>query len=110
MIEKVEIDREELVRLRADSAELESIKVALKVEAEEKHEALMELRDLRTKPLQVPEGFALVPVEPTRAMIEAPFAGKFEGQCMQTQMRAREIVAETYRAMLAAAPRGDSHE
>lgn len=92
------IDRYELKRLQADSAELERIKVALKVEAEEKHEALIELRDLRNQARQAPEGFALVPVEPTPEMLEA---GSFSNP------NANRLV---YKAMLAAAPKGDSHE
>lgn len=52
----------------------------------------------------IPDGYALVPVEPTAEMIEATFAGEMELQSVQHQMRIRERRAHYYRAMLAAAP------
>ena len=52
----------------------------------------------------VPDGYALVPVEPTAEMIEATFAGEMELQSVQHQIRNRERRAQYYRAMLAAAP------
>ena len=53
----------------------------------------------------VPDGYALVPVEPTAEMIEATFAGEVELQSVQHQIRNRERRAHYYRAMLAAAAR-----
>lgn len=55
-----------------------------------------------------PEGWQLVPVEPTTEMVEAYFAGKMEAQSCTHQQIARERVARDYRAMLAAAPSLDS--
>lgn len=60
-------------------------------------------RDALNEP-DVPDGYALVPVEPTAEMIEATFAGEMELQSVQHQMRSRERRAHYYRAMLAAAP------
>ena len=60
-------------------------------------------------PAEVPiltdaQGWQWVPVEPTPEMVEAVFIGAVEPQCYTTQHRARERMAEYYRAMLAAAP------
>ena len=52
----------------------------------------------------IPDGWVMVPVEPTAEMIEATFAGEMELQSVQHQMRSRERRAHYYRAMLAAAP------
>ncbi|WP_270793867.1 hypothetical protein [Aeromonas sp. QDB11] len=57
-----------------------------------------------------PEGWQLVPVEPTTEMVEAYFAGKMEAQSCTHQQRARERVARDYRAMLAAAPKQQGGE
>lgn len=57
-----------------------------------------------------PEGWQLVPVEPTTEMVEAYFAGKMEAQSCTHQQRARERVARDYRAMLAAAPKPQGGE
>lgn len=53
----------------------------------------------------VPEGWKLVPVEPTPEMLEVYFAGKIEAQSCTHQQRARERVARDYKAMLEAAPK-----
>lgn len=52
----------------------------------------------------IPPGYAVVPVEPTEKMVNAPFKGKAEGQCVQTQQYARKQMAKDYKAMLSAAP------
>lgn len=57
---------------------------------------------------EVPEGWQLVPVEPTTEMVEAYFAGKMEAQSCTHQQIARERVARDYRAMLAAAPKPEA--
>ncbi len=60
-------------------------------------------RDCLNYPV-IPDGYALVPVEPTAEMIEATFAGEIELQSVQHQIRNRKRRAQYYRAMLAAAP------
>lgn len=56
------------------------------------------------QPAVVPEGYKLVPLEPTQAMLEAAFAGKVEDQDCMRQMLRRKAMADNYHAMLAAAP------
>jgi len=55
-------------------------------------------------------GWKLVPIEPTPEMIEAPYAGMSEVQCVKTQEASRRGMTRAYKAMLAAAPHPASAE
>lgn len=57
-----------------------------------------------SQPYKLPDGWVAVPVEPTKEMIEATFAGQAEIQSVTLQIKARKIRSDFYRAMLAAAP------
>lgn len=54
--------------------------------------------------MNIPEGYKLVPVEPTAEMIEAAFAGKIEAQSVQHQEASRKAMARDYAAIIAVAP------
>ena len=54
-------------------------------------------------PAAVPPGYVLVPIEPTQAILDAPFVGKVQPQDWHSHKRSRELMAENYRAMIAAA-------
>jgi hypothetical protein len=54
--------------------------------------------------IQTPPDWQLVPCEPTPQMVAAPFAGKVEAQCVSTQTRSRQQMAENYKAMIDHAP------
>lgn len=101
MIEKVEIDRDELKRLQADSLTFRALMGGNEV-----------------------EGFKLVPVEPTDGCrVEAGFEVIDRKHIPTVTIKMppisaedskgwdrRDKVAQAIRAMLAAAPKGDSHE
>ena len=53
-------------------------------------------------PAAVPPGYVLVPIEPTQAILDAPFVGKVQPQDWHSHKRSRELMAENYRAMIAA--------
>jgi len=51
----------------------------------------------------VPSGYVVVPVEPTPEIVNAAFIGKIEPQDFHSHKRSRELMADNYRAMIAAA-------
>ena len=59
--------------------------------------------ELRAALAAVPPGYVLVPIEPTQAILDAPFVGKVQPQDWHSHKRSRELMAENYRAMIAAA-------
>lgn len=115
----VAIDREELERLRADSAELARLKEPVAWEYQKaalaEHSNWIRNRTTdqaveylwkkgwRIAPEPTPEGFVLVPVEPTEAMLDA-------GACHVYEPTHRGDCEHVWTAMLAAAPKGDGHE
>ena len=64
---------------------------------------IAESADAPPAPAAVPPGYVLVPIEPTQAILDAPFVGKVQPQDWHSHKRSRELMAENYRAMNAAA-------
>ena len=57
---------------------------------------------------KIPDGWALVPVEPTQKMIASAFAGVVQGQCMEAQSNAIKHVTNQYKRMIKAAQKYSS--
>ncbi len=69
------------------------------------HQMLAHFYAASPAPAAVPPGYVLVPIEPTQAILDAPFVGKVQPQDWHSHKRSRELMAENYRAMIAAAPK-----